>query len=97
MKSCAALGHSAVILCEVKENIRRGSWLIWLPVNLPELGRTNSARTENASRCMRFFKDNPPKIGNSRFVKPPAEFSPDSKRKFLWGLRSGERTAVIRR
>ncbi len=33
---------------------------------------------------MRFFKDNPPKIGNSRFLKPPAEFSPDSKRKFLW-------------
>jgi hypothetical protein len=72
-------------LCELKENVRRGNWLIWLPANLPELGSTNSARTENASRCMRFFKDNPPKIGNSRFVKPPAEFSPDSKRKFLWG------------
>ena len=72
-------------LCELKENVGRGNWLIWLPANLPELGRTNSARTENASRCMRFVKDNPPKIGNSRFVKPPAEFSPDSKRKFLWG------------
>ena len=72
-------------LCELKEKVARGSWLIWLPANLPELGRTNSARTENASRCMRFVKDNPPKIGNSRFVKPPAEFSPDSKRKFLWG------------
>jgi hypothetical protein len=24
------------------------------------------------------------KAGNSRFLKPPAEFSPDSKRKFLW-------------
>jgi hypothetical protein len=71
-------------LCELKENIPRGSWLIWLPANLPELGSTNSARTENASRCMRFFKGNPPKIGNSRFLKPPAEFSLDSKRKFLW-------------
>jgi hypothetical protein len=72
-------------LCELKENIRRGNWLIWLPANLPELGRTDSARTENASRCMRFFKENSPKIGNSRFLKPPSEFSPDSKRKFLWG------------
>jgi len=71
-------------LCDLKENVGRGNWLIWLPANLPELGSTNSARTENASRCMRFFKDNPPKIGNSRFLKPPAEFSPDSKRKFLW-------------
>jgi hypothetical protein len=71
-------------LCELKENVGRGDWLIWLPANLPELGSTNSARTENASRCMRFFKDNPPKIGNSRFLKPPAEFSPDSKRKFPW-------------
>jgi hypothetical protein len=70
-------------LCELKENIRRGNWLIWLPANLPELGRTDSARTENASRCMRFFKDNPPK--NREFPTPPAEFSPDSKRKFLWG------------
>ena len=82
-------------LCELKENVGRGNWLIWLPANLPELGSTNSARTENASRCMRFFKDNPPKIGNSRFVKPPAEFSPDSKRKFLWAYVPAKERLVL--
>jgi hypothetical protein len=71
-------------LCELKENVGRGNCLIWLPATFPELGSTDSARTETASRCMRFFKDNPPKIGNSRFSKPPAEFSADSKRSFMW-------------
>jgi hypothetical protein len=82
-------------LCELKENVGRGNWLIWLPANLPELGSTNSARTENASRCMRFFKDNQPKIGNSRFLKPPAEFTPDSKRKFLWGYVPAKERLVL--
>ena len=71
-------------LNRLKEKIGRGKWLLWLPANFPELGSTDSARTETASRCMRFFKDNPPKIGNSRFSKPPAEFSADSKRSFMW-------------
>jgi len=47
-------------LCQLKEKIGRGKWLLWLPANFPELGSTDSARTETASRCIRFFKDNPP-------------------------------------
>jgi hypothetical protein len=64
-------------LCELKENVGRGNWLIWLPANLPELGSTDRARQANAARCIRFYRDNP-NCGNSCI------YTPDSKRKLMW-------------
>jgi hypothetical protein len=54
------------ILTALKKEVGLGNWLIWLPANFPQLGKTDGARSENASRCMRFFKENPMNIGNSR-------------------------------
>jgi len=65
-------------LCELKENVRRGNWLIWLPANLPELGSTDRARQANAARCIRFYRDNP-NCRNS------CNYTPESKRKLMWG------------
>jgi len=64
-------------LCELKENVGRGNWLIWLPANLPELGSTDRARQANAARCIRFYRDNP-NCRNS------CNYTPDSKRKLMW-------------
>jgi hypothetical protein len=65
-------------LCELKENVRRGNWLIWLPANLPELGSTDRAGQANAARCIRFYRDNP-NCRNS------CNYTPESKRKLMWG------------
>jgi hypothetical protein len=65
-------------LCELKENVGRGNWLIWLPSNLPELGSTDRARQANAARCIRFYRDNPD-------CRKSCNFTPESKRKFMWG------------
>jgi hypothetical protein len=65
-------------LCELKENVGRGNWQIWLPANLPDLGSTDRARQANAARCIRFYRDNP-NCRNS------CNYTPESKRKLMWG------------
>jgi len=70
------------ILSRLKDQIPRGSWQTWVCSNLRELGSTDGARTENASRFMRFYRQNPnPTVGNSRHQI----FSVDSMRKLMWG------------
>lgn len=66
------------LLIQLKEQIGRGNWQTWICANFRELGSTDGARTETASRCIRFYKENL-NVGNSR-----QSFSADSQRKFLW-------------
>jgi len=69
------------LLAGLKEQVPRGGWQTWLRANLRELGSTDGAITENASRCIRFFEENPnPNVGNSR----QKTFSIESIRKFMW-------------
>jgi hypothetical protein len=69
------------LLARLKGQIPHGYWQAWICANLPELGSSDGARTENASRCIRFYAENP-KVGNSRH---PEIFSVESVRKFMWG------------
>jgi hypothetical protein len=66
------------ILCELKEEIGHGKWMLWLPANFPELGSNDDRRIHNAGRCMRLFKEN--QIGENS-----ANFTVESVRKFMWG------------
>jgi len=65
-------------LCELKEKVGRGNWLIWLPANLPELGSTDRARQANAARCIRFYREN-------QDCRNSCNYTAESKRKFMWG------------
>jgi hypothetical protein len=47
------------ILCELKEEIGHGKWMIWLPSNFRELGSTERMIIENAERCMKLYVSNP--------------------------------------
>ena len=69
------------LLARLKVQIPHGYWQAWICANLPELGSSDGARTENASRCIRFYAENL-KVGNSRH---PEIFSVESVRKFMWG------------
>jgi hypothetical protein len=77
-------GELGRLLVELKEEIGHRKWLIWLPANFPALGKTNSARVDNAARCMRFYRENQIP-GNSGNLSPPKNFSVESVRKFMWG------------
>src|SRR5215469_13192747 len=66
------------ILTKLKEQAPRACWQMWICSHLRELGSTDGARTENASRCIRFYKANP-NVGNSR-----QHFSNESIRKIMW-------------
>jgi hypothetical protein len=64
-------------LCELKEKVGSGNWLIWLPANLPDLGSTDRARQANGARLIRFYRENPD-------CRNSCNYTPESKRKFMW-------------
>ena len=68
-------------LCELKEKIGSGNWLIWLPANLPDLGSTDRARQTNAARCTRFYRENL----ENKDCRKSCNYTAESKRKFMWG------------
>ena len=74
------------VLDQLKEEIGHGKWLLWLPSNFPELGKTDGTITENASRCIRFFKENQsPSRTGPKISGTPDIYTIDSVRKFMWG------------
>jgi len=68
--------HLGEVLCQLKEKVGHGRWLLWLPANFPELGRNDERRIKNARRCINFYRENRQNSGT---------FDTDSVRKLMWG------------
>lgn len=67
------------VLVELKAQVGRGHWYLWLDGHLPELGSTQRMRQANAARCIRFFRDNP------HHRKSCDAYAVESIRRLMWG------------